>query len=104
MDIALLLLFDPAQRRFRHVGNRRGFLAPVSACNAGRRRQPRRTTRPLALHMNLPIFLSTIQVGITSVGILSGAIGETPLAAPPLAAMAERVSVALEEHAKRHCL
>ena len=36
----------------------------------------------LALHNEPSNFLSTIQVGITSVGILSGAIGETALADP----------------------
>lgn len=36
----------------------------------------------LALHNEPSHFLSTIQVGITSVGILSGAIGETALADP----------------------
>ncbi len=36
----------------------------------------------LALHNNPSTFLSTVQVGITSVGILSGAIGETALADP----------------------
>jgi putative hemolysin len=36
----------------------------------------------LALHNEPSTFLSTIQVGITSVGILSGAIGETALADP----------------------
>ncbi len=36
----------------------------------------------LALHSEPSIFLSTIQVGITSVGILSGAIGEAALADP----------------------
>jgi putative hemolysin len=36
----------------------------------------------LALHNDPSNFLSTIQVGITSVGILSGAIGETALADP----------------------
>jgi len=36
----------------------------------------------LALHNEPSNFLSTVQVGITSVGILSGAIGETALADP----------------------
>ncbi|KAF0099076.1 MAG: hypothetical protein FD187_2861 [bacterium] len=36
----------------------------------------------LALHADPSNFLSTIQVGITSIGILSGAIGETALADP----------------------
>jgi putative hemolysin len=36
----------------------------------------------LALHSEPSIFLSTVQVGITTVGILSGAIGETALADP----------------------
>jgi putative hemolysin len=36
----------------------------------------------LSLHQNPSNFLSTIQVGITSVGILSGAIGEAVLADP----------------------
>lgn len=36
----------------------------------------------LALHSNPSYFLSTIQIGITTVGILSGAIGETALADP----------------------
>ena len=36
----------------------------------------------LALHNDPSRFLSTIQVGITSVGILSGAIGEAALAVP----------------------
>jgi putative hemolysin len=36
----------------------------------------------LALHGDPSNFLSTIQVGITSIGILSGAIGETALADP----------------------
>ncbi len=41
----------------------------------------------LALHNEPSTFLSAIQVGITSVGILSGAIGETVLADP----LAERL-------------
>ena len=36
----------------------------------------------LALHMEPSTFLSTIQVGITTIGILSGAIGESALADP----------------------
>lgn len=36
----------------------------------------------LALHENPSSFLSTIQVGITSVGILSGAVGEAALTTP----------------------
>jgi len=36
----------------------------------------------LALHSEPSTFLSTVQVGITTVGILSGAIGETALADP----------------------
>lgn len=36
----------------------------------------------LAMHQEPSSFLSTIQIGITSVGILSGAIGETALAIP----------------------
>lgn len=36
----------------------------------------------LALHMEPSTFLSTIQVGITTIGILSGAIGESALAGP----------------------
>ena len=36
----------------------------------------------LALHGEPSNFLSTIQVGITSIGILSGAIGESALADP----------------------
>lgn len=36
----------------------------------------------LAMHQEPSNFLSTIQIGITSVGILSGAIGETALAIP----------------------
>ncbi len=36
----------------------------------------------LALHHEPSIFLSTVQVGITTVGILSGAIGEATLAMP----------------------
>jgi putative hemolysin len=36
----------------------------------------------LSLHQEPSSFLSTIQVGITSVGILSGAIGEAALADP----------------------
>ncbi len=36
----------------------------------------------LALHHDPSTFLSTVQVGITTVGILSGAIGEATLAAP----------------------
>ena len=36
----------------------------------------------LRLHDEPSSFLSTVQVGITSIGILSGAIGEDVLAAP----------------------
>jgi putative hemolysin len=43
----------------------------------------------LALHNEPSNFLSTIQVGITSVGILSGAIGETALADPLTAWLAQ---------------
>ncbi len=42
----------------------------------------------IALHDSPSMFLSTIQVGITSVGILSGAIGEAALVGP----LAERVA------------
>ncbi|MBL8429126.1 MAG: HlyC/CorC family transporter [Dechloromonas sp.] len=42
----------------------------------------------LSLHQEPSSFLSTIQVGITSVGIMSGAIGEAALAAPLAAWMA----------------
>ena len=51
----------------------------------------------LALQHEPSIFLSTIQVGITSVGILSGAIGEATLAIP----LAQWLSAfpSLEEHA-----
>ena len=36
----------------------------------------------LALHQEPSRFLSTVQVGITSIGILSGAVGEAALADP----------------------
>ncbi len=52
----------------------------------------------LALHNEPSNFLSTIQVGITSVGILSGAIGETALA-DPLAAWISQFTL-LEPYAK----
>ncbi len=52
----------------------------------------------LALHNEPSNFLSTIQVGITSVGILSGAIGETALA-DPLAAWISQFSL-IEPYAK----
>ncbi|MDD5300143.1 MAG: hemolysin family protein [Gallionella sp.] len=42
----------------------------------------------LALHSEPSTFLSTVQVGITTVGILSGAIGETALADPMTAWLA----------------
>jgi putative hemolysin len=42
----------------------------------------------LSLHEEPSTFLSAIQVGITSVGILSGAIGETVLADPLAARLA----------------
>ncbi|MEY2632300.1 MAG: hypothetical protein RIR00_954 [Pseudomonadota bacterium] len=58
----------------------------------------------LELHQEPSSFLSTIQVGITSVGILSGAIGEAAIAAPlartfeqfsPLAPYANSVALGL---------
>lgn len=52
----------------------------------------------LALHAEPSIFLSTIQVGITSVGILSGAIGETALADPLAAWLSQYVMI--EPYAK----
>ncbi len=52
----------------------------------------------LALHSEPSTFLSTIQVGITSVGILSGAIGESALADPLAAWMGQ--SILLEPYAK----
>lgn len=52
----------------------------------------------LALHNEPSNFLSTIQVGITSVGILSGAIGETALA-DPLAAWISQFAL-VEPYAK----
>ena len=52
----------------------------------------------LALHNEPSNFLSTIQVGITSVGILSGAIGETALA-DPLAAWISQFTL-IEPYAK----
>lgn len=44
----------------------------------------------LALHNEPSTFLSTIQVGITTVGILSGAIGETAMADPLAAWLSSR--------------
>ena len=52
----------------------------------------------LALHNEPSHFLSTIQVGITSVGILSGAIGETALADPLAAWLAQ--SALIEPYAR----
>ena len=52
----------------------------------------------LALHNKPSTFLSTIQVGITTVGILSGAIGETALA-DPLAAWLGGFAL-IEPHAR----
>lgn len=52
----------------------------------------------LSLHVDPSKFLSTIQVGITSVGILSGAIGEAAIA-DPLAAWLSRSAV-LEPYAR----
>jgi putative hemolysin len=58
----------------------------------------------LELHSEPSNFLSTIQVGITSIGILSGAIGETALADPlaawlggwaPLAPYAKGIALTL---------
>ena len=48
----------------------------------------------LSLHSEPSNFLSAIQVGITSVGILSGAIGETVLADPLAARLAEFAPIA----------
>src|SRR4030066_889660 len=48
----------------------------------------------LSLHTEPSNFLSAIQVGITSVGILSGAIGETVLADPLAAWLSGFVPVA----------
>jgi putative hemolysin len=48
----------------------------------------------LSLHTEPSNFLSAIQVGITSVGILSGAIGETVLADPLAARLAEFTPIA----------
>jgi putative hemolysin len=56
----------------------------------------------LALHNEPSNFLSTIQVGITSVGILSGAIGETALA-DPMAAWLGQFPL-LEPYAKAFAL
>ena len=52
----------------------------------------------LALHAEPATFLSTIQVGITSIGILSGAIGETALADPLAAWLAQ--FAAIESYAR----
>ncbi|MBS1191277.1 MAG: putative hemolysin [Rhodocyclaceae bacterium] len=56
----------------------------------------------LALHQEPSSFLSTIQVGITSVGILSGAVGEAAVA-DPLAAWMGRIP-ALAPYAKEIAL
>jgi len=53
----------------------------------------------LSLHESPSTFLSTIQVGITSVGILSGAIGEAALA-NPLAEWIGRTSAELAPYAR----
>jgi putative hemolysin len=52
----------------------------------------------LALHNDPSSFLSTIQIGITTVGILSGAIGETALADPLTAWLA--TFALIEPHAR----
>ena len=52
----------------------------------------------LSLHHDPSSFLSTIQVGITSVGILSGAIGEAALADPLAAWLAEVPGVGQYAH------
>jgi putative hemolysin len=58
----------------------------------------------LRLHADPTHFLSTVQVGITSIGILSGAVGESAIAirvqawletVPPLAAYAEALSLVI---------
>ncbi len=56
----------------------------------------------LSLHNNPSSFLSTIQIGITTVGILAGAIGETTLA-DPLATWLATFTL-IEPHAKTFAL
>ncbi len=54
----------------------------------------RRAKAALKLHSDPSTFLATVQVGITAVGILSGAIGETALADPLAAWLAEATPLA----------
>lgn len=81
MDIALLFLLILlnsvlAMSEIAVVSSRQARLSKLADDgNAGAR-------TALALNQDPATFLSTIQVGITTVGILSGAIGEATLAAP----------------------
>ena len=88
MDIALLLLLILlngvfAMSEIAVVSSRKARLQRLAEDGSPG------ASSALALHNDPSIFLSTIQVGITSVGILSGAIGETALADPLAAYLSE---------------
>jgi len=88
MDIVLLLLLILlngvlAMSEIAVVSSRRARLQKLADDGSPGARSA------LALHTDPSRFLSTVQVGITSVGILSGAIGEASLADPLAARLAE---------------
>lgn len=88
MDIALLLLLILLNGAFAMseiavVSSRKARLQRLAEDGSPGARSA------LALHNDPSIFLSTVQVGITSIGILSGAIGEAALADPIAAHLGE---------------
>ena len=70
----------PRQRRLCHVGARRRVQPPQPAA-AARRGRPSRGDGRARADREPRRFLSTIQVGITLIGIFSGAFGEATLVA-----------------------
>ena len=64
----------------RDVRDRARDRAPRAAAGAGRSRRSRRAAA-MELHDEPTRFLSTVQIGITSIGILNGIVGEAAFAA-----------------------
>jgi hypothetical protein len=72
---------DPAQRPVRHVGD--GAHGQPQGAAAGDGGKPATRRRPrMDLHDNPTKFLSTVQIGITSIGVLNGIVGEAAFAQP----------------------
>jgi putative hemolysin len=81
LEISILIILILLNGVFAHGRTGHCVIAPRTLADAGRQRPQRRFASPSKCRRSRRALLSTVQVGITLIGILAGAFGGASLSA-----------------------